>query len=71
MAHVLRFGDVVEAADQLTLEEQEELLDIVKKRMIARRRTELLRTVEEADADFREGRCRAMTADEIVTGIFT
>lgn len=71
MEHALRFGDIVEAADQLTLEEQEELLEIVRKRMTARRRGELLKGVEEAEQEFRAGRCRVMTADEIVDGIFS
>ena len=67
----MRFCDVLEATDQLTLEEQEELADIVRKRAIAKRRAELLNDLADSDKEFAEGRCRVSSADEIVAGIFS
>ncbi len=71
MEHALRFGDVVEAADRLTLEEQEELVEIVRKRMIAKRRGELLLDIEDAEHEYRQGECGVMTADEAVDRLFS
>lgn len=70
MEHALRFGDVVEAADHLTFEEQEELIEIVQKRMIAKRRSELLMDIGNAEREFRQGQCGVMTADEAVEKLF-
>ena len=70
MEHAVRFADVVEAADQLTLEEQEELLEIVKKRTVVRRRAELLKGVEETEREFQAGHCCAITVDEFVGRVF-
>ena len=71
MEHVLQFGDIVEAADRLTLDEQEELVEIVGKRMIAKRRGELLKDIEEAEHEYRQGQCGVMTADEAVDRLFS
>ncbi len=71
MEHVLQFGDIVEAADRLTLDEQEELVEIVRKRMIAKRRGELLVDIEEAEREYRQGQCGVMTANEAVDQIFS
>lgn len=66
MEHALRFGDILEAADHLTFEEQEELIEIVQKRMIAKRRSDLLADVKDAESEYREGRCEVISADEAV-----
>ena len=71
MEHALRFGDVVEAADRLTLDEQEELVEIVRKRMVAKRRGELLLDIEEAEHEYRQGSCGVMTANEVVDRLFS
>jgi hypothetical protein len=71
MEHALRFGDVVEAADRLTLEEREELVEIVRKRVIAKRRGELLLEIEDAEHEYRQGQCGVMTADKAVARLFS
>ena len=70
MEHVLCFGDVVEAAGHLPFEEQEELIEIVRKRMIAKRRGELLQDIKETEREYRQGQCARMTADETVERLF-
>jgi hypothetical protein len=70
MERTVSFEEVVDAADRLGVEEQEALLEIVRKRVIAKRRAELVENVKAAEQEFQEGRCPAMTADEIVAGIF-
>ena len=70
MEHALRFGDVVEAADHLTFEEQEELIEIVRKRMIAKRRGDLLLDIQDSEREYQQGQCAVMTADETVKRLF-
>lgn len=70
MEHAIPFGDVVEAVDHLTLEEQEELVEIVRKRMIAQRRGEILLDIQEAEQEYRQGQCSVLTANEAVDRLF-
>lgn len=71
MEAIVSFGEILEAADHLTVEEQESLLDILKKRLIARRRAELAKNVQEADNEFQAGRCRVVTPDELMVEIMS
>jgi hypothetical protein len=60
------FSEVVDAADCLSIEEQEELLAIVRRRLAERRRAELVRDVQDARAKFAAGAGRAASVDEIM-----
>ncbi|MCI0694666.1 hypothetical protein L0337_22005 [candidate division KSB1 bacterium] len=71
MENTITFDEVLEAADKLSLAEQETLLDILHRRTIARRRIELAKEVEEAQREFQEGRCRRATPEEIVAEILS
>ena len=42
MAHVLQFGEVLEAADQLSHDEQEELIGILRRRLAQASRQRLV-----------------------------
>jgi hypothetical protein len=65
------FGEVLEAADKLTLEEQESLIDILHRRMIERRRVELAKEIEEARKEFEGGHCQPATPSEIMEEILS
>ena len=69
MEHVLAFGEVLEAADQLSLEEQETLADILKRRVIQQRRRELAADVQAARQEYGDGSCAPVTPDEMMTEI--
>ena len=69
MENVISFGEVLEAADKLTLEEQESLIDILHRRMIERRRAELKQDIENARKEFHEGHCKPATPNEIMKEI--
>ncbi len=60
------FSDVVDAAEHLSTEEQEELLDILRRRLAERRRAEIVREVQEARAEVAAGQARAASVDEIM-----
>ncbi|MSQ48429.1 MAG: hypothetical protein EXR78_08645 [Deltaproteobacteria bacterium] len=66
MEQTLPFGDVLDAIDQLSLEEQETLVDIVQRRVTERSRKLLASEIREAQEEFTEGRCQAVTVEELM-----
>jgi hypothetical protein len=71
MEHAMPFGDVLEAIDKLSLEDQEALLDILRRRIADRGRKTLAAEIEEARREFAEGRCRPATAEEVMKEIIS
>ncbi len=69
MENTMTFGEVLEATDKLSLEEQETLVDTLRRRMIEHRRTELAKDIQDAQQEFQEGRCRAVTPSELMKEI--
>ena len=69
MESVLAFGEVLEVVDKLSLEEQETLIEVVRRRIIKRRRGELAKEIQDAQKEFQAGHCRPVTPDELVAEI--
>ena len=69
MGNPALFGEVLEAVDQLSLEEQETLSEVLNRRIIEYRREELARDIQDVQQDFREGKCRTATSAEIMEEI--
>lgn len=60
------FGEVLESADGLSLEEQENLITILQHRLREQRRAELAKAVQEARREFQGGRCRPAMPEAIL-----
>jgi hypothetical protein len=71
MEKLIPFGDVLEAADKLSLEEQEALLEVLHRRLIERRRDELARDIQQAQEELRAGQCRPVTPEELMKEILS
>lgn len=71
MTQALAFGEVVEAADRLTFEEQEELVAILKRRLIEQGHQRVLADIKEANREFAGGECRAVTPEELMREILS
>jgi hypothetical protein len=69
MQTMISFGEVLEAVDKLSLEEQVSLIDILQRRIIERRRAELAEDIQEARKDFEEGRSKPATPSELMDEI--
>jgi hypothetical protein len=69
MSEELPFGEVLEAADHLSQDEQEELIAILRRRLIETARQRLIAEVREARQEFAEGRCSVTTPDELMREI--
>lgn len=65
------FGDVLDAADHLSPDEQETLIDILRRRKAERERQALAAAVEEARQQFQAGQCRPVTPDELMKEILS
>ncbi len=65
METVIQFGEILEATDKLSVQGQESLLDILRRRLVERRREEIAGDVREAREALEAGRCRPETPDEI------
>ena len=63
------FGDVLESVEALSLDEQENLVSILQRRLSEYRRAELAQAVRAARKEFNAGRCRPASPDEIIRKI--
>ncbi|MBU1183230.1 MAG: hypothetical protein ABIJ52_11380 [Pseudomonadota bacterium] len=71
MENTLPFGEILEAADNLPIADQESLRDILTKRIIERRRNELAQEIREARKEYESGQCKPVTPDELMTELLT
>ena len=60
------FADVLEAAEQLDVDAQAELVAILRRRLAERGRERVAATVAQARREFAAGQCQPMTAAEVV-----
>ena len=66
MSQAPTFGRVLDEADQLTLDEQETLVEILRHRVAEHRRRQIVEDVREAREEFQRGGCRSVTALELM-----
>jgi len=71
MKKVTTFEEVLEAADRLSLEDQEAITDILRRRVIDERRKELINEVHEARKEYQEGRCHEASSEQILKEILS
>jgi hypothetical protein len=63
------YATTLDAADRLTLEEQEELADTLRRRIAEKRRAELVTAVKEARTEFSRGGCKPASVGAIMQRI--
>lgn len=71
MEKTFSFDEVLEATDQLSLDEQETLLDILHRRTIEHRRAALAKDIESAQEEFRLGNARPITPEQLMKEILS
>lgn len=65
------FGEILDAADKLSLEEQEALIDVLSRRAADRRRDQLGREIRNARKEFKEGQTKPSTPEDILSEILS
>jgi hypothetical protein len=63
------FGQILEAVDRLSLEEQEQLIEVLSRRAADRRRNVLSREIRNARKEFEEGLAKPANPDDILSEI--
>ncbi|MEO6203188.1 MAG: hypothetical protein ABIU05_22230 [Nitrospirales bacterium] len=71
MEQTIPFGEVLEAIDKLSLEEQETLIGILHSRLAGQSRKIVGTEIKKARKEFAEGRCQSATADEIMKDVLS
>ncbi|MBN1396383.1 MAG: hypothetical protein JW959_15265 [Pirellulales bacterium] len=66
MQNSTAFSELLDAADKLSLDEQEALVEILRHRMAEYRRAELAKEIQDAEQEYKAGRCRPVTPDELM-----
>jgi hypothetical protein len=66
MSQRIAFGEVLDAAEQLDLDAQSELVAVLSRRLAERGRERVAATVVQARREFAAGQCQTMTAAEVV-----
>jgi len=65
------FGEVLELADKLSLDEQQSLMEILQQRMREQRRIEIAKNIQAARKEFQQGHCQPATPQEIMKDILS
>jgi len=65
------FGQVLEDAGRLSLEEQETLIQVIQRRLIDQRRKEIIQEMREAEREFEEGKATPVTAEALMKEILS
>jgi hypothetical protein len=71
MARALSFGEVLETVGRLSLEDQETLVHIIRRRVVEQRRAELTKDIREAREALEAGDVRPVTSDELMEEILS
>ncbi len=71
MQATITFNTVLEDIEKLSLEEQESLLDLMDKRIKAKRRSELIRESQQAYNEFKEGKAKSVEPGELMNEILS
>lgn len=71
MGKVMTFNKVLESADKLSLDEQETLTEVLRRRIIEHRRAELAKEIKDAQQEFKDGKCKPATPSELMKEILS
>jgi hypothetical protein len=66
MQNTTALVELLDAADKLSLDEQETLVEVLQRRMVEHRREELAKEIQDAEQEYQASRCRPVTPDELM-----
>lgn len=67
---MLTYNEVLESVDSFSVLEQLEIAEIIRKRAIEERRKELKKEILQARKEFKSGRIKPKTVDEVIEELF-
>ncbi len=66
MAQAKQFNQILEMIDHLSLDKQEDLINIVRHRQIERRREEIAVNIAQAHQEYQQGKVCRGTVDDVI-----
>lgn len=67
----INFADILEAAEQLSVEDQEDLVRIIQNRLREQKRAELIADIRESEREFERGECEPVTPEQLMKEILS
>ena len=67
----MSFNEILEAADQLSVDEQATLIEVLRHRIIERRREDLAREIQEARRELEAGQCHPTTPADLLKDLLS
>jgi hypothetical protein len=67
----ISFADILEATEQLSFEDREDLIRILQNRLKEQKRADIITDVKEAQQEFTQGRCQPVTPEELMKEILS
>lgn len=69
MSNPMQFNEILEAANNLPVDDQETLIDILNRRFHDIRRAEILKDVKSAQKEYSRKQCKPTTPDDLMKEI--
>ncbi|MGI0480470.1 hypothetical protein ACN4EE_06735 [Geminocystis sp. CENA526] len=66
MSQTIQFGQILEMIDYLSLDEQDDLINIIRHRQIEKRREEIALNITQARQDYQQGNVFRGDVDDII-----
>ncbi|MEG4862013.1 MULTISPECIES: hypothetical protein [unclassified Microcoleus] len=66
---MMTFQEIIESIERLTIEDQERLFELIRKRRIENRRAEILANAQEVMQAFKNGTAKRGTVDDLIADL--
>jgi hypothetical protein len=66
MSQTIQFHQILEMIDDLSLDEQDDLINIIRHRQIEKRREEIAKNIHQARQDYKQGKVFRGNIDDII-----
>jgi hypothetical protein len=66
MSEIIQFNQILEMIDYLSVDEQDDLINIIRHRQIEKRREEIANNINQARKSYQEGNVFRGTVDDII-----
>ena len=67
----ISFADILEAAEQLSVEDREDLIRILQNRLREQKRADLISDVRKSEQEFAQGKCQPVTPEQLMKEILS
>ncbi len=64
-----QFGEILEAAETLSIEDREALIEVLHRRIVESRREQILKDVQDAEEEFKAGQCQPANVSDLMKEI--